>query len=90
MIDNNSQENAATTPEKTWDDVRAQRDGMLLDAEQRYNFDSPKEILDAWKDYKQQLRDLPETYKDLKDLNQIEWPTQPNFDQKLTLSALTV
>jgi hypothetical protein len=90
MTDNNLQENLAIVPEKTWDDVRAQRDGMLLESETQYNFDSPKAIIDAWKEYKQKLRDIPETYKDLEDLNQIEWPDRPNFDQQLTLSSLTI
>ena len=75
-------------PEKTWDDVRKQRDVMLLHTETQYNFDSPDEIVNAWKEYKQKLRDIPETYKDLEDLNQIEWPTQPNFEQELTRSRL--
>jgi hypothetical protein len=77
-----------TPPEKTWDDVRKQRDTMLLHTETQYNFDSPEEIINAWLDYKQQLRDIPETYKDLEDLNQIEWPQQPDFEQTLTRSRL--
>jgi hypothetical protein len=70
----------------TWDDIRTQRNDMLLHAETQYNFDSPQEFIDAWLEYKQALRDIPETYKDLEDLNQIGWPMQPNFDQQLQLS----
>lgn len=90
MTTENSQlENTQEVPaEKTWDDVRKARDDMLLHAETQYNFDSPEEIINAWKEYKQALRDLPDTYKDLEDLNQIEWPQQPNFEQQLTLSRL--
>lgn len=73
-------------PAKTWDDIRNQRDQMLLEAERRYNFDSPTEIIEAWKTYKQQLRDLPETYKDLEDLNDIEFPQMPDFSQSLVLT----
>ena len=66
--------------------VREHRDALLLDAERHYNFDSPKEIRKAWEEYKQILRDLPETYKDLEDLNQIQWPNFPNFEQNLTVA----
>jgi hypothetical protein len=90
MIDNNLQETPPDTPPtKTWDDVRQQRDNALLAAENNYCFDSPPAIINAWKEYKQQLRDLPETYKDLEDLNQIVWPEEPNFSQDLQLSRMT-
>ena len=64
-------------PLKTWEDVRKHRDAMLLETEREYNFDSPESIKQAWRAYKQALRDLPDTYKDLEDLNQIEWPEAP-------------
>jgi hypothetical protein len=76
-------------PKKTWADVRLQRDNALLDAERKYNFDSPEEIINAWKEYKQKLRDIPETYKDLEDLDKIEWPQLPDVSQQLTTSFLT-
>ena len=69
--------------EVTWEMVREHRDMLLLDAERQYNFDVPTEMLEAWKEYKQKLRDIPETYKDLEDLNQIRWPDMPNFQQEL-------
>lgn len=75
-------------PQPTWDDVRKQRDNMLLAVERLYNFDSPDEIKNAFAEFKQQLRDLPETYKDLEDLNQIEWPPLPMFTQQLNRSRL--
>lgn len=76
-------------PAKTWDDVRAQRDQMLDWAETQYNFDSPDHIIEAWKAWKQELRDIPLKYKDLEDLTQIEWPPIPNVQiQQLNLSRL--
>lgn len=80
-------ENAVPTP--TWEDIRRKRDQMLLDAERRYNFDTPEEVLALWRAYKQQLRDIPTTYADLEDLNQIEWPDDPQnqYAQQLTLSG---
>jgi hypothetical protein len=75
--------------EKTWDDIRKERDVILLWCETQYNFDSPENIKKAWRDYKQALRDLPETNKDVEDLNTIEWPNAPDFSQKLNLSRLT-
>jgi hypothetical protein len=78
-------ENSAPIP--TWDDIRRKRDQMLLEAERKYNFDTPEEIQAAWRSYKQELRDLPVTYADLQDLNLIEWPSYPSFIQQLTLSG---
>jgi hypothetical protein len=44
-------------------------------------------MLTAWQEYKQDLRDLPNKYKDLEDLRLIEWPQRPtNYFQTLTLS----
>ena len=77
----------ASPPEKTWADVRKQRDALLLEAERQYNFDTPEEVKAAWRAYKQQLRDLPETFKDLEDLNQIVFPDTPSEHiQRLTLT----
>lgn len=74
-------------PQKTWADVRKQRDSLLIEAEREYNFDSPESLKTAWRAYKQQLRDIPDTYKDLEDLNQIVWPDQPiDHVQRLILT----
>lgn len=71
----------------TWDQVRSYRDELLLAANNFYNFDCPEEMLTAWQTYKQELRDIPDTYKDLEDLRLIQWPQQPtNYFQNLTLS----
>lgn len=79
-------EEPQTPPQPTWDDIRAQRNNMLLAVEKMYNFDSPEEYKQAFIEFKQQLRDLPEKYKDLEDLNQIEWPQLPNLQQPLNRS----
>lgn len=80
-------ENSAPTP--TWDAIREKRNQLLLDAERRYNFDTPEAVQELWRNYKQQLRDIPTTYADLEDLNQVEWPTDPSnqYAQQLTLSG---
>jgi hypothetical protein len=70
----------------TWDTVRSMRDQMLLEAESKYNFDTPASIKAAWREYKQELRDLPTKYKDLEDLTQIEWPQTPDHSQQLILT----
>lgn len=78
---------APLPPNKTWEDVRRQRDAMLLEAERQYNFDTPESVKAAWRAYKQALRDLPDTYKDIEDLNQIVWPETPSDHiQRLTLT----
>lgn len=76
-------------PNPTWDEVRRKRDQMLLDAERGYNFDTPEEIQEVWRAYKQELRDIPTKYADLEDLNLIEWPANPEDQlvQQLTLSG---
>lgn len=76
-------------PNKTWAEIRLQRDQMLLEAERGYNFDTPEEIQAVWRAYKQELRDIPTKYADLEDLNLIEWPVDPRVQltQQLTLSG---
>ena len=86
-VQENPMDQPPPAPPKTWDDVRTQRDQMLEWAETQYNFDSPEYIIEAWKAWKQELRDLPAKYADLEDLNQIEWPPLPTVSiQNLNLS----
>jgi len=85
-IENQQSEEITNVIPVTWDNIRNMRDQMLLEAENRYNFDTPTSIKDAWKAYKQELRDIPTKYKDLEDLSQIEWPQAPDFTQKLILT----
>jgi Phage tail assembly chaperone protein len=76
-------------PIVTWDMVREHRNQMLLEAEKGYNFDTPDSVTQLWLDYKQELRDIPNKFKDLEDLNQIEWPAVPTAHlQELYLSRL--
>lgn len=71
----------------TWDMVREQRDQFILEAERCYNFDSPVSLIQLWADYKQELRDIPQTYADLDDLRLIQWPQTPTAQfQTLYLS----
>lgn len=76
-------------PSLTWKDIREKRDQMLLEAERRYNFDTPEEVQALWRAYKQQLRDIPTIYAELDDLTQIIWPEDPSnqYMQQLTLSG---
>lgn len=87
MTTENLEENSI--PQPTWADIRRKRDQMLLEAERRYNFDTPETVQALWRAYKQQLRDLPSTYADLEDLNSIKWPEEPTgqYVQQLTLSG---
>ena len=71
----------------TWDMVREQRDQFILEAERCYNFDSPVSLIQLLADYKQELRDIPQTYADLDDLRLIQWPQTPTAQfQTLYLS----
>jgi hypothetical protein len=75
--------------EVTWDMVREHRDQLLLAAESGYNFDTPDSVKQLWLDYKQELRDIPTKFKDLEDLNLVEWPAAPTGHlQELYLSRL--
>lgn len=82
-IENNNVPLPEEVPVITWEIVRHYRDELLREAEKQYCFDSPKEILDAWAKYKQELRDIPKTFKDLENLHEIRWPDMPNFEQEL-------
>ena len=60
----------------TWDDIRAQRDGILRDTD--WTMTTGATVDQAqWAAYRQNLRDLPQTYKD-KTPNDVVWPTQPS------------
>lgn len=73
----------------TWDMIREQRNNMLNQTETCYNFDTPDSVKQLWLDYKQELRDIPTKFKDLEDLNLIEWPAAPTGHlQELYLSRL--
>jgi hypothetical protein len=63
-----------------WEGVRNQRDFLLTDCDYVMATDYYNNVLDAqgrtdWETYRQELRDLPETYAD--DVNSVVWPTPP-------------
>lgn len=59
--------------------VRARRDLLLRECDWTQLEDSPlsPEDKEAWADYRQLLRDLPETYPDAELVGDIDWPEQP-------------
>jgi hypothetical protein len=60
----------------TWDDIRATRDQILRDTD--WTMTSGATVDQAqWAAYRQNLRDLPQTYKD-KTPDDVVWPTQPS------------
>ena len=75
------EEKAADTLEKAWTDgaadrdlaaLRLQRNGKLAESDWMANSDVT--MSDAWKKYRQELRDITKTYKSLED---VKWPTAP-------------
>jgi hypothetical protein len=45
----------------TWDDIRRHRDGLLQNTDGKVTEDMPDSLKNAWKEYRQKLRDFPET-----------------------------
>ena len=67
---------AADTETLTWDSIRATRDQILKDTD--WTMTSGATVDQAqWAAYRQNLRDLPQTYKD-KTPDDVVWPTQPS------------
>ena len=73
---------AGNTPEAasenvlTWDDIRLKRDNILKDTD--WTMTTGATVDQAqWAAYRQNLRDLPQTYKD-KTPDDVVWPTQPS------------
>ena len=60
----------------TWDDIRGMRDGILRDTDWTMTTGSTVDQA-QWAAYRQNLRDLPQTYKD-KTPDDVVWPTQPS------------
>ena len=64
---------------RQWDDIRIQRDSLLVKSDpevaiDRWNaMDVPTQT--AWTTYRQELRDIPQTYS--ADPNSVVWPTPP-------------
>ena len=60
----------------TWDSIRATRDQILRDTD--WTMTTGATVDQAqWAAYRQNLRDLPQTYKD-KTPDDVVWPTQPS------------
>ena len=67
---------AADTETLTWDSIRATRDQILRDTD--WTMTTGATVDQAqWAAYRQNLRDLPQTYKD-KTPDDVVWPTQPS------------
>ena len=67
---------AADTETLTWDSIRATRDQILRDTDWTMTTGSTVDQA-QWAAYRQNLRDLPQTYKD-KTPDDVVWPTQPS------------
>ena len=66
----------ATDDTLTWDDIRTKRDQILRDTD--WTMTTGATVDQAqWAAYRQNLRDLPQTYKD-KTPDDVVWPTQPS------------
>ena len=81
----NAEEAAQDAKEKAWADgaaaraweaLRRERDNKIAKSDWRANFDV--EMSDAWKTYRQALRDLPSTLNDTTVQETITWPTEPS------------
>ena len=60
----------------TWDDIRETRDQILRDTDWTMTTGSTVDQA-QWAAYRQNLRDIPQTYKD-KTPDDVVWPTQPS------------
>ena len=81
----NAEEAAQEAKEKAWADgaaaraweaLRRERDNKIAKSDWRANSDV--EMSDAWKTYRQALRDLPSTLNDTTVQETITWPTEPS------------
>ena len=60
----------------TWDDIRGKRDSILKDTD--WTMTTGATVDQAqWAAYRQNLRDIPQTYKD-KTPDDVVWPSQPS------------
>ena len=61
---------------QAWGDLRARRNGKLTASDWMANSDVT--MSDAWKTYRQKLRDLPSTLNDTTVQETITWPEEPS------------
>jgi hypothetical protein len=59
----------------TWESIRQLRDSLLTETDWRAVKD--RTMSQAWKDYRQALRNLPQDYEDANDAAD-NWPVMPN------------
>lgn len=60
-----------------FEQLRFERNAKLAESDWMSNSDSPT-MSDAWKTYRQELRDLPSNYNNSTVLGTITWPTEPS------------
>jgi len=60
-------------PPATWESIRADRDSRLAASDWTQVADAPVDKA-AWATYRQQLRDIPQTFDDP---DEVEWPEEP-------------
>ena len=81
----NAEETALTAKKKEWTDgaaaraweaLRVERDNKIAESDWRANSDVT--MSDAWKTYRQALRDLPSTLNDTTVQETITWPDEPS------------
>ena len=81
----NAEETALTAKKKEWTDgaaaraweaLRVERDNKIAESDWRANSDVT--MSDAWKTYRQSLRDLPGTLNDVTVQKTITWPDEPS------------
>ena len=81
----NAEETALTAKKKEWTDgaaaraweaLRVERDNKIAKSDWRANSDVT--MSDAWKTYRQSLRDLPSTLNDTTVQETITWPEEPS------------
>ena len=58
-----------------WQDVRRERDKLLIDSDAYLMPDYPLEDKSDWEAYRQSLRDIPQDFDDAED---VEWPGAPS------------
>lgn len=75
MKENESLESAEISSEEELLMVRSQRNQILSQSDWTQIPDVPEETQSKWKTYRQQLRDITETFTDMQSLT---WPTKPN------------
>ena len=66
-------------PPIDWTHIRNERNGRLFMSDHIFVLDSPysTEMTNAWRKYRQELRNIPETFAGAKTMVDVIWPTPP-------------